>query len=143
VSGTVHVPDTWGGWRIHPEQATAVASMASSEHAARVDSMIEHAVETCRHELDPAIRDHLTHHWLRESKEVRAYLRRIAACRSDLHFAAVLAAGVIAGAAPAREHVGLRLRGRSMHDWIARRLERIGVRDLLVPLARSAAPAAL
>ena len=35
VTNTVHVPDTWGGWRIHASQATALNDFMSAEHAER------------------------------------------------------------------------------------------------------------
>jgi hypothetical protein len=44
VANTVHVPDTWGGWRVHALQATAGACIGSAEHAAKIDAMIEHAI---------------------------------------------------------------------------------------------------
>lgn len=141
VSSTVHVPDTWGGWRIHPQQATAIRSMGSAEHASRVDSMIEHAVETTQYELDPVIRHHLTRHWVREASEFRDYLRGIGQCRSGLRFAGMFAGRVLAGAAPACEHVRLRLRGRPVQHWVARRLERIGVPDMLVATSHRAVAA--
>src|SRR5262245_44541433 len=40
VANTVHVPDTWGGWRVHAGQSTSSANLGSAEHAHRIDSMI-------------------------------------------------------------------------------------------------------
>jgi hypothetical protein len=133
VTGTVHVPDTWGGWRVHPAQATAFAAMGSPDHIARVDSMIQHAVETSRHELAPVVREQLTGHWVRQASEFRDYVRRAGACRGRFDFARLLAGDLCAGARPVREHIGLRLRGRPMHHWAARQLERLGFPPAIVP----------
>ena len=40
AASAVHVPDTWGGWRMHPGQATAGAHLGSSEHQAQIEAMI-------------------------------------------------------------------------------------------------------
>jgi glycosyltransferase involved in cell wall biosynthesis len=42
VSNTVHVPTTWGGWRIHPSQATALCP--KDQFQSRMEDMIDHAV---------------------------------------------------------------------------------------------------
>jgi GT2 family glycosyltransferase len=46
VGSTVHVPDTWGGWRIHGAQATAGVKYWSPEHVQKIDAMIGHALKT-------------------------------------------------------------------------------------------------
>jgi GT2 family glycosyltransferase len=46
VGSTVHVPDTWGGWRIHGAQATAGVKSWSPEHVRKIDAMIGHALKT-------------------------------------------------------------------------------------------------
>jgi glycosyltransferase involved in cell wall biosynthesis len=132
VSGTVHVPDTWGGWRLHPAQATAFTSMGSPEHLARVDSMIAHAVESSRRQLAPIVRVQLSAHWVRQASEFREYARRAARCRGRFDFARLLATDLWAGAEPVREHIALRLRGRPMHHWAARQLEQIGFPPTIV-----------
>jgi hypothetical protein len=63
VSNTVHVPDTWGGWRQHDAQATAAARFGSPAHAGHIDQMIEHAIDAVSACLDPKIRNALTRKW--------------------------------------------------------------------------------
>lgn len=40
TASTVHVPDTWGGWRMHGDQATAGARLGSLSHRNNIDAMI-------------------------------------------------------------------------------------------------------
>jgi glycosyltransferase involved in cell wall biosynthesis len=40
AASTVHVPDTWGGWRMHSSQATAGVLLGSADHQAMIDDMI-------------------------------------------------------------------------------------------------------
>lgn len=42
VSNTVHVPDTWGGWRVHKSQASTCISM--KEYYVRINAMTDHAL---------------------------------------------------------------------------------------------------
>ena len=44
AASTIHVPDTWGGWRIHSSQATSGVSIGSPEHSRKIQSMIEDAI---------------------------------------------------------------------------------------------------
>jgi glycosyltransferase involved in cell wall biosynthesis len=39
LTDTIHVPDTWGGWRQHENQATARSGRGSLEHLKAVESM--------------------------------------------------------------------------------------------------------
>jgi glycosyltransferase involved in cell wall biosynthesis len=44
VCDTVHVPDTWGGWRIHSAQVTADSAIGSAEHRLKIEQMIDDAL---------------------------------------------------------------------------------------------------
>lgn len=70
VTPTVHVPDTWAGWRIHRQQATDSASLASVEHLRKAEAMIRHAVETAGQGLPVELRHLLV------SKEARYFIQR-------------------------------------------------------------------
>lgn len=41
AASAVHMPDTWGGRRMHPSQATHSVGLNSPEHQAKIDAMIE------------------------------------------------------------------------------------------------------
>lgn len=56
VANTVHVPDTWGGWRVHPQQATAQYDDQSAEHLRQKREMIEHAMGRTETELPEFVR---------------------------------------------------------------------------------------
>ena len=47
VASTVHVPDTWASWRIHPAQATALHRPKSLESDRVSEEMIQDAIRTC------------------------------------------------------------------------------------------------
>jgi hypothetical protein len=53
TASTVHVPDTWGGWRIHANQATAGVVLGSAEHSKTIERMIENALASCGKSLAP------------------------------------------------------------------------------------------
>jgi glycosyltransferase involved in cell wall biosynthesis len=40
VANTIHVPDTWGGWRQHSAQATYHAGLGTDEHRQKIEEMI-------------------------------------------------------------------------------------------------------
>ncbi len=133
VANTVHVPDTWGGWRIHRSQATAGAGIGSADHARRIDEMIEHAIDTCNGLLSPVVSEQLTRHWQHEAKAFRCYMRDIADHRTSFGQKAYILRRALAGSAPAWQHLKLRLRGRTLLDWVRTRLDDAGVGPMLVP----------
>lgn len=136
VANTVHVPDTWGGWRVHADQATAGIKLGSAEHARKIDEMIDHAIETCEGFLAPTLRQRLTSRWSSEAKELRAFTRGVAARRqSSIRRRGFIIGRVLAGSAPAREYVKSRLLGRSFPDWVRSCLDEAGCGPILVPAA--------
>jgi glycosyltransferase involved in cell wall biosynthesis len=44
AASAIHVPDTWGGWRMHRNQATAAVRLRSPEHQALIDGMIDDVI---------------------------------------------------------------------------------------------------
>ncbi len=76
LASTVHVPDTWGGWRLHSAQATAGVAKDSPAHQRKIAAMIEHAIAAATPWLSAAVRALLASSW-------RSYLMRKAEfCRS-------------------------------------------------------------
>jgi len=73
VSSTVHVPDTWASWRLHPHQATASVERFKPEHDLKVEEMIDDALASCETYLDPTVLKELKAHWLAWNREARAY----------------------------------------------------------------------
>jgi Glycosyl transferase family 2 len=133
VADVVHVPDTWGGWRTHQDQATAAAALRSPAHAERVEEMIAHAVAECGHLLAPVLREHLASEWLPRTKQLRAFNREIGRRRGALSRRALIVRRALAGVTPARERLKLRLLGRSFPDVLRSRLEAVAEGPALVP----------
>ena len=135
VAHTVHVPDTWGGWRIHRTQATAGVGFGSPEHASRIDQMIDHALISSEECLGPAVRRFLVSEWAPQARALRAFRREVAARRqqSMAHRSRFIVGQMLTGSGPAREYVASRVSGRSFADWVRARLEQAGCGPSLVP----------
>jgi hypothetical protein len=132
---TVHVPDTWGGWRVHAAQATAGVGLTSIEHAARVDAMIRDAVDRCGKYLTPAVRTALHERWLAEAAEWRELVRERAGYRnaSWMWRALGLATRIGTGSRAAREYALARLLARPGTGWVRRRLQHVETAPVLLP----------
>jgi len=48
LANTVHVPTTWGGWRIHAAQATNLEVRNIPSERRKIENMIDHALEVSR-----------------------------------------------------------------------------------------------
>ncbi len=139
TANTVHVPDTWGGWRIHSSQATAGVWQESPEHSRIVDAMIEDAVESCRELLTPPVRRRLAARWMAEAQDLRAFTLETSR-RRHLSFprrAARLAGQLCTGSSAAREYTLSRLLRRTPADWVRRCLDEIDFGPSLIPLSDS------
>lgn len=105
AASTVHVPDTWGGWRMHPAQATAGAQIGSPAHQAKIDAMIDDVMS----HLDRYV--HLQHG--REiirllngrAEKLRKYLRGYAHCDTVLDRRIFLIREILSGSRHARDHI--------------------------------------
>lgn len=136
TADTVHVPDTWGGWRVHSTQATAGVTFDSDEHARTVDAMIADALTESAHAIDPRLRasiGELAH----DAHALRVLLREIAARRreSPLSRGAFLTGRLCSGSPAAREYVASHLLGRPSIDWVRRRLRSTATGPPLIPVA--------
>jgi hypothetical protein len=142
VANTVHVPDTWGGWRVHPSQATASAGVGSQEHGVRIDAMIEHAVEACRPLLSPQVARGLSPEWLTKIKDFRTFEREVTTWRErTLRNYAFMGHRVLTGSPAARAHVMAKPRRVVVAPWretfsrdLRRWLDEAGLGPVLQPL---------
>ena len=71
AASAVHVPDTWGGWRMHQNQATAAVRLRSPEHQALIDGMIEDVVAGDK----PVAGESVFGEAVRRAQLLREYLR--------------------------------------------------------------------
>jgi glycosyltransferase involved in cell wall biosynthesis len=139
TANTVHVPDTWGGWRVHSSQATAGVRLESPEHIRVVDAMIEDAVAACHELLAPAVRRRLATRWMAEGRELRAFTHETSRRRhrSFPRRVARIAGQLCTGSSAAREYTVSRLLRRPDADWVRRCLDEIDVGPSLIPLPES------
>ncbi len=136
VANTVHVPHTWGGWRIHASQATANAGVGSEEHARKIDAMIDHALGSCQSKLAPALERRVSS-WGARAKDLRLFERELPKLLDDALARRMFVTGrLLAGSAAAREHVRTRLTGwtpEPFHDRVRTWLEDAGAGPVLLP----------
>jgi glycosyltransferase involved in cell wall biosynthesis len=135
VANTVHVPATWGGWRLHSRQATAQVALASRTHAEKIDAMIDDALRRSAEYLDKPLRQELLFRWAPEAKAQRAFVQQQQerAGLSAVRRAAFVAAKAAGGSAPARALLAARVRGGSFPDMVRRRLSDLCYGPPLVP----------
>ncbi len=62
VANTVHVPTTWGGWRIHAAQATNLELKRMPSERRKIEDMIDHAIEASRAALPAKVNRLLQRH---------------------------------------------------------------------------------
>lgn len=139
IANTVHLPDTWGGWRQHTGQATAAARFGSPSHVAQMDEMIEHAIARVSGCLEPRIRTGLVRKWNPRMRSMRHFdlAMRTGATRVQRRMSLLYHLG--RGSWFARWHLINRLRKapdflESMPGLIATWLEEEGVTPVLVPV---------
>lgn len=124
AANAVHVPDTWGGWRVHVSQATAGADIGSAGHLHKIDAMIENALDACSHLLPPGISGALRREWAPEAQQLRAFHRGIADRQSAARRRGFIGLQLLAGAAPAWGHANSKLFSQtSWPDSFCRRVQ--------------------
>lgn len=137
AANTIHVPDTWGGWRVHSNQATAGAAVGSLEYSGKIQRMIDDAIASCEKTLAP----HLLKPLLR-TRKFGAFLSEIARRRDNsLQRRAFIIRRLLTGSAAARTYVwakagllGVRPWPQSAVDLVRNWLEDAGMGEVLVPL---------
>jgi glycosyltransferase involved in cell wall biosynthesis len=139
AGNTIHVPQTWGGWRVHGTQATAGARVGSPDHAAKVDGMIEDAIARSEECVSPSVRKLLAGKWSVEAAEIRSLIKDIARCDGSLERRALVMRRLLSGSRAARVYLKARLPGirrwREMGpDFIHSLLADAGIDSTLVPV---------
>jgi hypothetical protein len=79
VANTVHVADTWAGWRVHPGQATGTIDYCSLEHERKTQEMIDHAIEATESLVLPTTFARLRRKWSGNALSLRHFLRAMEA----------------------------------------------------------------
>lgn len=144
VANTVHVPQTWGGWRIHAKQATSTVDYHSEAHAIRVDDMIDHAIRHCGPLLPPLLADRLSNDWAPFARQMRHLIRESRYIKSAGGRWAYHLKNALAGSRVAWRHSLTRVSRRpvwpeSVPIFACGWLSSIGMSELLSPCTVAAA----
>jgi glycosyltransferase involved in cell wall biosynthesis len=139
VADTVHVPDTWGGWRVHSTQATAGAAIGSPEHFRKVDDMIEHAIANCAELVPAAIKRPLISRWASRGRELRNFFREISRREDVANRRAFILRRLLCGSPAARGYLKSRRAGaigwpESTSDLFRDWLRDVGIPEALRPV---------
>jgi Glycosyl transferase family 2 len=139
VTNTVHVPDTWGGWRNHADQATAAASLGSPEHCQRIDEMIEHAIAACGGRLSDRVREALRSGWNGYAREMRQTTWQLRQCRNPVRRKLIVLQRLLSGSRAARDGLKARWQGRPRWPEAAPQvvrawLESVGLNSATIPV---------
>ncbi len=73
VANTIHVPDTWGGWRMHPEQATASVQIGSRGHQLLINQMITDVLDRLDLFLEKRDQVEICGKYVPQARELRDY----------------------------------------------------------------------
>jgi glycosyltransferase involved in cell wall biosynthesis len=111
VANTIHVPDTWGGFRVHSNQATAAVRVYSQDHYCNIEEMVEDAINTCGGFLPPKLVSGLRSYWLSWTKDMRTYYNALH-CRRLLQRRLYQCGQLFAGTKAARHEIVRRLSGK-------------------------------
>ena len=136
VANTVHVPDTWGGWRIHGGQATARVDYYSIEHERRIQEMIDCAIGTMKSLVGQATFERLQSKWSTSALRLRHFLNGVRDRRdSKVARRLFILRELLRGEFAASSHICARATKRpiwpeTVKNWMLQ----IGIKTALVPL---------
>jgi len=112
AASTVHVPDTWGGWRMHASQATAGVRLGSPEHQGQIDAMIGDVLRHLDRCLDDAARGAAFEELVKRTRALRGHLREHARRQSTLNRRLFLIREALLGRPLAWRHLASLAAGR-------------------------------
>jgi hypothetical protein len=138
ASNTVHVPDTWATYRVHPTQATAAVNFHSGDYATKIEEMIQDAFLMCEPFLAPTVVAGLKSHWLPLARDMRLYYAELRNRRRAQNRRAFQATQVFIGTPATRLEMLRRLAGKPkwpevapthIREW----LDSIGAGPVIMP----------
>jgi glycosyl transferase family 2 len=138
IANTVHVPDTWCGWRQHPGQATANAGCGTPEHRQKIEEMIDDAIRSVSAALPPKLKDCLEASWRNYFKGLWLFQKEIQLLPTRFSRAIFLFKHMAGGSNAAWCYFGKRLKSllgcnESPDKIVAKWLESVGIRNSIVP----------
>lgn len=104
AASAVHVPDTWGGWRMHDSQATASVLFGSQEHDRKIETMIADALDSG---------DGLPAPLVAKARELREFLRVFCRLEDPAERRKLVLRQAIAGKQPAWNYLSSLLPGKN------------------------------
>jgi hypothetical protein len=135
AASTVHVPDTWGGWRMHPSQATAGVNLNSPQHQKKIDTMIEDVLGKLEQYVpSPDTRETIIRN-ASLAAELKNFLREQSARTNPAERRMFLIRQAMAGSRPAWARLAAMLPGRgSWSEAAPRAVNSWFAKPVLVPL---------
>jgi len=136
VANTVHVPDTWGGWRIHGGQVTSHGDYYSIERERRIQAMIDHATQATKSLIAQATFAQLQTKWLTSARRLRHFLRGV----REQHDSKVarrlfILQELLRGEFAALSHICAKAADRPIWpETVKKWMLQIGVKTALIPL---------
>lgn len=116
VAGTVHVPDTWATWRIHPGQLTASVDGCTVDHYQKFEEMVADAISTCERYLAPEIVAGLKSGLMEKAKDMRTYCASLRQRRKFIDRRLFQLSQLFVGTATARSQIIAALLARPKHS---------------------------
>ena len=105
AASAVHVPDTWGGWRMHPSQATAGVGLNSPAHQAKIDAMIDDVLAEVDRYVDSAKDGGKFSELRKRAHDVKVHIREHARLTEPVERRLFLMSKALSGSRPARQHL--------------------------------------
>jgi glycosyltransferase involved in cell wall biosynthesis len=136
VANIVHVPDTWGGWRMHGGQATSRVDYDSIEHEKKTQEMIDHAIETTKSLIAQATFGRLQDKWLTSAMRLRHFLNGVRERRDSTAARRLfILRELLRGEFAASSHICARAMKRPLWpETVKKWLLQVGVKTALIPL---------
>ena len=105
LTDTVHVPDTWGGWRLHAAQATDGSVFKTPEYGQKIEGMIDDSLERCLGKLDERVRNLVESGWLARAREERVFQRELTGFEEGTSRRSFIMQRLLSGSSSARHHL--------------------------------------
>jgi glycosyltransferase involved in cell wall biosynthesis len=139
VANTIHVPDTWGGYRIHAEQATARVNFGSLEYLQKIEEMIEDALSRSKDLVAARVNLERIPSWWKDAKEMRMFFIEQARRRNEFGRKVFTLERAMGGSWIARTHLFSRVFGWPGFPYIKpvkieKWLSKIGIAPVLLPV---------
>lgn len=135
AASTVHVPDTWGGWRIHPNQATVAADLSSPEHAAKIDAMIDDVLANLEKFTTTQTDGQAMQDLVKRAQDLKTYLRDQVRQETLADRGAFMIREALSGRRSVWEHIGAKVSKAKTWPKVAPESVKSWFKqDVLVPL---------